>query len=319
MNVHMAHQIGTAIVRTPFRRRPQERDGSSTQDDLDVDDVDRPVDRVAPRVLERRRASRSQFGGVVAVNDLSLEVRPGEVHGLIGPNGAGKTTVIDAITGFVQTASAAHHDRRRPTINRWSARRRARAGAVALVPVVGALQRPQRGARTWPSRATAADGATYLTDLVRPGKVRLSADGRGSLREFELLEDVLDAKPDCAPVRPAPHGRHRPRHRRRSLGDPARRAGVRSQRRRERRAGPVIRALRRVAGNGGAAHRAQHRPRALRVRPGDGDDDRRDARRAACPRTSATTRWCWRRTSATSASEEEVALEGDAALASVVS
>ncbi len=42
-----------------------------------------------------------RFGGVAAVADVSVTLRPGEVVGLIGPNGAGKTTLIDAITGFV--------------------------------------------------------------------------------------------------------------------------------------------------------------------------------------------------------------------------
>src|SRR5690606_3734626 len=42
-----------------------------------------------------------RFGGVVALDDVSLEIRPGEVLGLIGANGAGKTTFIDAVTGFV--------------------------------------------------------------------------------------------------------------------------------------------------------------------------------------------------------------------------
>jgi branched-chain amino acid transport system ATP-binding protein len=41
------------------------------------------------------------FGGVRAVDQVTLEVGPGELVGLIGPNGAGKTTTIDAITGFV--------------------------------------------------------------------------------------------------------------------------------------------------------------------------------------------------------------------------
>ena len=40
-----------------------------------------------------------KFGGVVAVNDLSFEVRPGEILGLIGPNGSGKTTVFNLISG----------------------------------------------------------------------------------------------------------------------------------------------------------------------------------------------------------------------------
>jgi branched-chain amino acid transport system ATP-binding protein len=40
-----------------------------------------------------------RFGGLTAVSDFSLEVRPGELVGLIGPNGAGKTTAFNVITG----------------------------------------------------------------------------------------------------------------------------------------------------------------------------------------------------------------------------
>ena len=52
-------------------------------------------------VLEIRGLSKS-FGALRACDDVSLEVRPGEVHALIGPNGAGKTTLIGQITGELQ-------------------------------------------------------------------------------------------------------------------------------------------------------------------------------------------------------------------------
>lgn len=46
-----------------------------------------------------------RFGGIVAVRDLSLKVRMGEVLGLIGPNGAGKSTIFNAISGLYRPAS----------------------------------------------------------------------------------------------------------------------------------------------------------------------------------------------------------------------
>lgn len=46
-----------------------------------------------------------QFGGLVALDNVSLELRPGEVHGLIGPNGSGKTTLLNMLSGYYQPTS----------------------------------------------------------------------------------------------------------------------------------------------------------------------------------------------------------------------
>ena len=49
--------------------------------------------------LLQLKAARKQFGGLVAVNDLSFELATGEILGLIGPNGAGKSTTFSLISG----------------------------------------------------------------------------------------------------------------------------------------------------------------------------------------------------------------------------
>jgi branched-chain amino acid transport system ATP-binding protein len=53
---------------------------------------------VTEALLQVRNLSK-RFGGIVATDDLSLDVQPGELHAVIGPNGAGKTTLITELTG----------------------------------------------------------------------------------------------------------------------------------------------------------------------------------------------------------------------------
>ncbi len=48
------------------------------------------------------RGLTQRFGGLTAVSDFNVELRPGELVGLIGPNGAGKTTVFNLVSGFYQ-------------------------------------------------------------------------------------------------------------------------------------------------------------------------------------------------------------------------
>jgi len=50
-----------------------------------------------------------RFGGLIAVNELDMAVRKGEIYGLIGPNGAGKTTIFNLLTGVYKPTSGSIH------------------------------------------------------------------------------------------------------------------------------------------------------------------------------------------------------------------
>ena len=55
--------------------------------------------------------ARKEFGGLVAVNDVSFEVKAGQIVGLIGPNGAGKSTTFNLVTGVLQATRGEIHFR----------------------------------------------------------------------------------------------------------------------------------------------------------------------------------------------------------------
>ena len=63
---------------------------------------------VGPAVLEVRGLV-IEFGGLRAVNEVTLDVTPGSVTGVLGPNGSGKTTLLDAISGLLRPAAGAVH------------------------------------------------------------------------------------------------------------------------------------------------------------------------------------------------------------------
>lgn len=138
-----------------------------------------------------------RFGAVTAVDDVSMEVRPGEVVGLIGPNGAGKTTLIDAVTGFVPVARGSiSFDGRR--IERLNATKRARLGlrrsfqSLELFDDVSVEENIRAGSD---QRATRL---SWLTDLVWPGRHALTSTAVAAIHEFDL-EPHLDDSPDQLP------------------------------------------------------------------------------------------------------------------------
>ena len=84
-------------------------------------------------ILETRGLSR-RFGGLLAVNDVSLALHDGELRALIGPNGAGKTTLINLLSGLTP-ASAGEIRFRGENITAWPAARRARTGIARTMQV----------------------------------------------------------------------------------------------------------------------------------------------------------------------------------------
>ena len=130
------------------------------------------------------------YGGVHAVNDVSLSVRPGELHGLIGPNGAGKTSTLDAITGFCDSTGDVRVDGR--DIHRLPPHKRFHAGLT----------------RTWQAtelfldlsvldNLLVASETPRATDLVRDVFARSSANDADARWALQLLgiAHLADVRP----------------------------------------------------------------------------------------------------------------------------
>jgi sulfate-transporting ATPase len=150
-------------------------------------DVPRSAHRVPEATLSVEGA-RVRFGGVTALDGVSLTVTPGEVVGLIGPNGAGKTTLIDAVSGLTPLADGtiALSGRR---IDGWSPRQRAQAGIGRSFQSLELFEE-----MTVRDNLRAAcdprDSRAYLVDLVHPRDPDLPPAALAAIDVFELADDL---------------------------------------------------------------------------------------------------------------------------------
>ena len=87
-----------------------------------------------------------RWGGLVAVNDVSIELTRGTVHAVIGTNGAGKSTLINMLSGEIPASSGSVHLMGQD-VTQWTQARRARAGLVAATKETRSTQR-SRSSRT---------------------------------------------------------------------------------------------------------------------------------------------------------------------------
>jgi branched-chain amino acid transport system permease protein len=160
-------------ARLPFKPKRQRPDTS-----LVLPPRVRPA--VTPDVLLQVDHARKQFGGVIAVNDVSFDVQAREIVALIGPNGAGKSTTFNLITG-VLTATGGTISVLGRKIDRARPQQVARLGIartfqhVKLVPdmtvlenvAIGAHLRGHAGAIASMFRLDRSDEAKLLAEATR--------------------------------------------------------------------------------------------------------------------------------------------------------
>ncbi len=142
-----------------------------------------------------------RFGGLVATDNLSLDVLPGELHAIIGPNGAGKTTLISQLTGQLTPNSGAIHFSGQD-ITRLPAYRRSRLGLARSFQITSLLR-----------DFSAADNVALAAQAHRGHSYRFWADARKEmpLREAAaaaLARVGLDKRGDV-PVSELSHGEQR--------------------------------------------------------------------------------------------------------------
>src|SRR5574343_549785 len=134
---------------------------------------------------------RKQFGGLVAVNDVSFRIRAGEICGLIGPNGAGKSTTFNLITGVLTMTSGRVRFRGQEVAGLRS-RQIARRGMsrtfqhVKMIPEMTVLENVALGA--WQRGRAGFLAAMLRTD--RAEEKRLFAEAERQLQRIGMAEQM---------------------------------------------------------------------------------------------------------------------------------
>jgi ABC-type branched-subunit amino acid transport system ATPase component/branched-subunit amino acid ABC-type transport system permease component len=178
--------VGAAVGAQRRLRRSAGRRRPSIPSEQSGDGQPPPTIRVNPRALAVTGLG-VRFGGVVAVDEVSLRVEPGTVVGLIGPNGAGKTTLIDAVTGFVRSTGTVELGN--DDVSAWTAKRRARAGLSRSFQTLELFE----DLTVEENINVACDRVTpwsYARDLVRPRRLSLPPAAASIVTEFGLEEDL---------------------------------------------------------------------------------------------------------------------------------
>lgn len=130
---------------------------------------------------------RKAYGGVVALNGVSIEVRPGSITGLIGPNGSGKSTLLDCISGFIRPDEG-EVALRGTRMTRLPPHRRAKAGLIRTFQNVH-LYDDLTVAEHLLLAAQEFDGVGWGAVFVGARRAR-AAEGRALERARELLDLV---------------------------------------------------------------------------------------------------------------------------------
>lgn len=147
-------------------------------------------------VLETRDLTVS-YGGLHAVDHVSIAVRRGELIGLIGPNGAGKTTTIDAICGFAASSGSIGFEG--VEMSGAPAHARARAGMARTFQSVELFD-DLTVRQNLLVAAQSRGGSSVLADLVRPVRRTKAHAVVEEALALMGLEDVADALPTSLPL-----------------------------------------------------------------------------------------------------------------------